>query len=210
MTRDYKDVLVIFGDYQKNWQQHCLNVAKLSQIFASYIAGCDDEFAYIYGLCHDIGRSTPRSHRDPRYHCVDGHRILEGLGYDELKMSPLTHSFPDLSDLTLVPGYYNPLWDNEIIDKENRKIEGIWDTYIPEKLKGYEPNVYDSIICIADLMSAGAKTVSIEKRLEFVNEKYGKTIKYWQTKKAIEQKVMELEDLCGRSLTEILEKSNLR
>lgn len=204
----YEDVYSIFGTFQEPWQRHCQNVARLSQLIAKTIDGCDEQFAYVYGLVHDIGRSTARSKKDPRFHCVDGFLILDSLGYDELKMAPLTHSFPCLNNLSMVPGYYNPLWDPDasIMDKQRYAEKGIheWDTFIPKHLQGYEATTYDIIILLADLMSAGDQTVSIDERLDGVKEKYGSKPKDTQTREAIRQQQDYIEKLAGRKLSEII------
>lgn len=199
----YKDVLKYYGDFHETWAIHCLCVAKLSQLIASTINGCDSEFAYWYGLVHDIGRSTERAHKDPRFHCVDGYIILDEMGFDDLKWAPLSHSFPDLNNLSLVPGYYNPLWDPDVENKESIAIKGIWDTFIPEHLKLHEANIYDTIICIADLMSTGKNIVTIDTRLAYARERYGASPKEKETKIAIYKKVQELEALSNQKLNKI-------
>ena len=200
----YESVLYYFGNFQESFAIHCVCVAKLSQLIASKINDCDNDFAYLYGLVHDIGRSTERSKQDPRYHCVDGYIILESLGLNELKWSPLTHSFPDLSNLSLVPGYYNPLWDPDVEKNEKIAVEGVWDVFIPEHLKLHKENIYDTIVCLADLMSAGRKIVSIEERLAYARARYGVSPKEEETKIAIQKKVDFIESLSNQKLYEIV------
>ncbi len=219
MTRQLLTQLIIcFGGFEEAWAKHCLNVACLSRKIAKNIENVNKELAFLYGLVHDIGRSTPRSHKDPRYHCVDGYLILDSLQkkaeiefskkdsllFSKLKMSPLTHSFPDLNNLSLVPGYYNPLWDPEVKNKDDIKISGIWDTFIPQNLRGYKSDLYDAIVCLSDLMSASNKTVTIEERLEMVSEKYGKSPKEDEIKNAINISVENIERLAEKNLYEMV------
>ncbi len=194
-----------YGRFGKPWQAHCRNVARLSCLFASHIYGCDQNFAYLYALVHDIGKSTERAEKDTRYHVYEGYRILDDLGLDSLKMSPLTHSFPNLSNLTLIPGYYNPYWDQNIDKtKLSLKIDPDIDIFIPSKLKGYEPNIYDDIVNIADLMSKGNTCVSITERLECVRKKYGETPYDAETEIAIFKKKEMLEKLMCCKIEDIV------
>ncbi len=199
----YKDVLSYFGNFHESWAIHCLCVANLSQSIAKTINGCDDKFAYWYGLVHDIGRSTERSHKEPRYHCVDGYIILQNLGFHNLKWAPLTHSFPDLNNLSLVPGYYNPLWDPDVKNKNKIPIQGLWDVFIPANLKSHEETIYDTIVCLADLMSAGNKVVSIEERLAYAKARYGESPKDEQILTAINKKIDLIESLSSQKLNKI-------
>ena len=202
--QDYKRLMTYFGNYSEPWQRHCRLVAYIASKIAKNITDCNVELAFFYGLVHDIGKFTERSKEDPRYHCVDGFLILQNLGFDELKMSALSHSFPNLRDLSLVPGYYNPLWDPDVKDKSGIEIKGIWDTFIPEKLDGYEGNIYDKIVNLSDLMSAGDRVVTISKRLEYVYRKYGTSPKDSQTILEIRKNVRLIEELAGKKLDDMV------
>ena len=91
----------------------------------------------------------------------------------------------------------------DVENKESIAIKGIWDTFIPEYLKLHEANIYDSIICIADLMSTGKNIVSIDERLAYARERYGASPKEKEIKIAIYKKVQELEALSNQKLNQI-------
>lgn len=158
--------------FKEPWELHCLNVASLSEKIANYIEGVDSQHAFVYGLVHDIGRITER-------------------GYKEEAMSCITHTFPSLKDITLVPGMCHPEWaPNKNIDEF--QYDEI-DTFIRAKLRDYTPSIYDTIVLMSDLMSAGKETVAIRERLDKVYEKYGDKPNKKQVYEQIDKRKREVE-----------------
>lgn len=201
----YADVYKIIDNCQnESLKAHSILTAKISRAIAQNIEGCDCERAAASGVSHDIAKAYKPSQVEPRLHLPLGFLTLEAMGFDDLKWTALTHPFPDLSNLSLVPGYYNPLWDPEVKDKTGIPIKGIWDTFIPEKLKEHEETIYDIIVLIADLMSLRGRIVSIDERLKCALQKYGTTPKDLQTRNAIFNKVDIVEQKTGRKLNDIV------
>lgn len=158
--------------FEELWELHCLNVASISEKIAKQINGLDPEYAFIYGLVHDIGRITAHGRKNPKSHPVEGYRFLTegenyGKGYEQIAMSCITHTFPDLTDITIVPGMCHPDWK-----KKEREFDEI-DSFIYSKLKGYSPTLYDTIVLLADLMSGNNTTISIETRLRNAYARFG-------------------------------------
>ncbi len=178
-------------EFKEPWELHCLNVASLSEKIANHIKGVDSQYAFVYGLVHDIGRITERGKSEPKSHPVEGYNYLMERGYKEEAMSCITHTFPSLKDITLVPGMCHPEW------APNKNIEEFQydeiDTFIRAKLRDYTPSIYDTIVLISDLMSAGKETVAIRERLDKVYEKYGDKPNRKQVYEQIDKRKCEVE-----------------
>lgn len=104
--------------FKEPWELHCFNVASISEKIANNITGLDSKYAFIYGLVHDIGRITERGRTNPKSHPVEGYKFLTegenyGKGYEQIAMSCITHTFPNLNDITIVPGMCHPDWDKK-------------------------------------------------------------------------------------------------
>lgn len=184
------------------WELHCKNVARVSELIAKNIKGVDSEFAYIYGLIHDIGRITEEGRKNPKSHPVEGWKFLNEKGYGKEAMSCITHTFPCLTDITLVPGICHPEWTPEV-DINTLNYDEI-DTFIIEKLKNYKPTIYDKIVLLSDLMSGGSDTISIEKRLENVYSKFGDKPNRIKVYNEIQKRKCEVEYLAGKSIQAIV------
>lgn len=187
------------------WELHCKNVAMLSEMIAKYIKGLDSDYAYIYGLVHDIGRITEEGKRNPKSHPIEGWKFMNEKGYPKEAMSCITHSFPCLNDITLVPGMCHPEWKPNV-DVKTLKFDSI-DSFIIEKLKNYKTTIYDKIVLLSDLMSGGSKTITIEERLDKVYSKLGDKPNKEFVYQAIYERKREIEILTGKRIEEIVKNS---
>lgn len=168
---NYSDILKFF-DFEKPWERHCFLVARIALRIGRAIPWVDSNFLFYYALVHDIGRITEKGKSFPKSHPVEGYKFLtegenKGKGYERLAMSCITHTFPDLKEIVLVPGICHDDWD-----KPKRQYDEI-DSYISGLLTGYQPTIYDAIVTIADLMAGTNQIVTIQERLNRTYEKYG-------------------------------------
>ncbi|MBP3597541.1 MAG: HDIG domain-containing protein [Clostridia bacterium] len=194
-----RDIALKWFLFTERWEWHCLNVASISEKLAKQI-GVDSEYAFIYGLVHDIGRKTNNGKLNPKSHPVEGYKFLtegenSGKGYEKIAMSCITHTFPDLNDITIVPGMCHPDWD-----KKERRFDEI-DTFITLKLEKYTPTIYDTIVLLADLMSGNNTTITIEQRLINAYTRFGDKPNKLLVYSAIEKRKSELEKLITSGLT---------
>lgn len=190
-------------EFKEPWEWHCLNVASISEKLA-FKAGFDPDYAFLYGLVHDIGRITENGRNNPKSHPVEGYKFLTegenyGKGYETIAMSCITHTFPDLNDITIVPGMCHPDWNKPL-----RAYDEI-DTFICSKLENYIPNIYDTIVLLADLMSGNNTTITIEDRLQCAYDKFGDKPNKSLVYEAIRKRKEEVETLLnGLTIEEIV------
>lgn len=192
-------------NFKEPWELHCFNVASISEKIAREIDGLDPEYAFIYGLVHDIGRKLEQGRKNPKSHPVVGYKFLTegenyGKGYEQIAMSCLTHTFPELEDITIVPGMCHPDWQ-----KKERNFDEI-DSFIYEKLKIYSPTIYDKIVLLADLMSGNNTTITIETRLRNAYARFGDKPNKSLVYKTIAKRKAEVEAkiTSGRTIEEIV------
>lgn len=184
------------------WELHCKDVALKSELIAKYIKNIDPEYAYIYGLVHDIGRITEEGRKNPKSHPIEGWKFMNNKGYPDFAMSCITHSFPCLEDITLVPGMCHPEWKPDA-DITKFKYDYI-DSFIINKLKNYKSTIYDKIVLLSDLMSGGNNTISIQNRLDQIYLKFGDKPNRNKVYHEIYNRKCEVEELTEKTIESIV------
>jgi hypothetical protein len=117
------------------WVAHSLNTAEAARIIASKLPEINEDYAYILGLLHDIGRRYGVT--DLR-HVLDGYQYLCSQGYEDAAQICLTHSFP-LQDT----GTFAGDWDCT----ENEK------QIISKMLQSFTYTIYDRLIQLCDCIA---------------------------------------------------------
>lgn len=189
-------------NFREPWEQHCFNVGKLAAEIATHIPDVDPNKAFVYGLVHDYGRGSKKGKENPKCHPVEGYTIISSKGYSNEAMACITHTFPDLSNILIVPGKCRPGWrvDSNPNDFEYDEI----DSFIIQKLKGYKPTIYDDLVLIADLMSTSKEYVTINQRLQIVKERYGDQPNDNVVKQAILGRLKNVETLTQIPIEELV------
>lgn len=150
-------------------RRHSIVVAKRAYQIASKItkSKVDKDLVLIGGLLHDIGRAKTHGFK----HAIIGGRILRERGYPkELAKICETHILGGL-------------------DKEDAIKIGLPEKdYLPETIE-------EKIVCLADKMTAGRKSVTIEERFERWFQKYGESKLLLKSKERVNKFKKEIEDL---------------
>ena len=141
------------------WISHSLNVAKFCYQKASTMFGVDPLVALKVGLLHDIGRKY--SHKFD--HIVEGYKYLNSIGWVDEANACLTHSFlkgyrcanneSAIQGCTFLPNK-TEVWDQFAIKDDMTKY-----------LEKYNYNVYDNLLCLADLCATSKGIVCPFERI---------------------------------------------
>lgn len=169
-------------------RRHYLCVAEHAKLIASKTKCLDPEKAYILGLLHDYGEYQEQ--KDRRFfHGTAGYDEMMYLGFDEVARTCLSHSF---FDGLVTPENYSS-YDASCI----RRAAAI--------LEKNPFDDYDRLIQISDLTATGDQTTDIEKRLNFISQKYNVPEEIIRNKK---EKANELktyfDKLCKEDVYHIL------
>ena len=143
------------------WREHSLAVARAAEKIALAVnKNCgterlNSEYAYIYGLLHDIGRQEGYSYIA---HVYDGYHFLMSLGYENAARICLTHSF----NLKTTEDYIGKI---DITDQQMEEIKKL--------LASVEYDDYDRLIQLLDSTCGADGTQNLEKRMGDVKARYG-------------------------------------
>ena len=129
------------------WIGHSKTAALCAKKIAEHCDNLDADFAYVFGLLHDIGR---REGVTDMRHIIDGYRFLLSQSYDDCARICLTHSFP-YKDIRSYNG------QNDCTTEE---IE-----FIISFLENTEYDDYDKLIQLSDALALPDRATYIEKRL---------------------------------------------
>jgi hypothetical protein len=169
---------------QGKWIEHSYNVARAAEIIAKKCL-LDDNFAYIWGLLHDIGRYEGVTNLR---HVYAGYNLMKEKGYNNIARICLTHSFP----------YKNFGSFQGNIDCTLEEIN-----YIKDELEKIEYNDYDKLIQLCDGISLAEGITLIEIRIVDVVKRYGfneYTLNKWN---AIFEIKKYFENKCGKNIYEL-------
>lgn len=171
------------------WIGHCKHVAESAKLIAENCEDLDSETAYILGLLHDIGKTTPEG-KTTIGHIMEGYKFSIEMGYDFLAKICVTHSCPSksISDIYEV--------------KEVNINEG--HNFIKDFINRVEYDDYDKLIQLCDALGLHNGFTLIEKRLFDVALRHGVheyTVPKW---KAFMQLKEYFEEKLGKSVYSIL------
>jgi len=140
------------------WIGHCKYVAESAKLIAANCKDLNPDVAYILGLLHDIGKTTP-SGKTTIGHIMEGYNYSMERGYNLLAKICVTHSCPskNISDIFEV--------------KENCKDEGY--DFVEDFLNKVEYDDYDKLIQLCDALGLHNGFTVIEKRLVDVALRHG-------------------------------------
>ena len=166
------------------WREHSYAVAQAAEKIARATKTLDPDFAYIFGLLHDIGRQEGYTYIA---HVYDGYHYLKNLGYEQLAKACLTHSF----NLKTVDDYIGK------IDITPEKLEEL-----KTLLAQTEYDDYDRLIQLLDSCCGADGTKNLEARMNDVKSRYGyypqaKWDKNFELKEYFEKKM-------GKDLYEVI------
>lgn len=150
-------------------RRHSISVANKAFKIASKIkkAKVDKDLIIIGALLHDIGRSKTHGFE----HALIGGKILRERGYPS--------ALSRICETHILGG----------LDREDAK-----EAKLPEK--DYIPTTLEEkIVCLADKMTSGIRTVSVKQRFERWFQKYGMSDMLLKSQKRIEEIQQEIENL---------------
>ena len=175
-------------DYMHSFR-HYLRVAQNACEIAGYVPHLDAEKAYIMGLLHDYGQAA-EAEDGSCFHGYVGYQKLLKLGYDEAARASLVHSF--FEDEEIIPERYSS-YDAQCIMK------------CAEELKKRPFDDYDRLIHLADLTALGQKTVTMEKRFEYLAMAYDIDDELLKDKYARALRLKKyFDERCGQDVYKIL------
>jgi hypothetical protein len=157
------------------WIGHCKHVAESAKLIADNCEDLNSEVAYILGLLHDIGKTTPIG-KTTMGHIMEGYNYSIENGYHFLAKICVTHSCPskNISDIFEI--------------KESCTNEGY--NFVEDFLNTVEYDDYDKLIQLCDCLGLHNGFTLIEKRLVDVALRHGVheyTVPKWKA-------FMELKD----------------
>lgn len=142
------------------WIGHCKYVAESAKLIADNCKDLNSEVAYVLGLLHDIGKTTP-SGKTTIGHIMEGYNYSMERGYKFLAKICVTHSCPskNISDIFEVKESYT----------------GDGHKFVENFLNTVEYDDYDKLIQLCDALGLHNGFTLIEKRLVDVgiNEQMG-------------------------------------
>ncbi|GHU22687.1 phosphohydrolase [Spirochaetia bacterium] len=136
------------------WIQHSYHVAKSAEIIANKCS-LDNNFAYILGLLHDIGRYEGITNLR---HVYAGYNLMNEKGYYDIAKICLTHSFPFQN----IESYQGD------IDCDKNEVN-----YLKNELEKTLYNDYDKLIQLCDALCLAEGVTIIECRIVDVVNRYG-------------------------------------
>ena len=139
----------------KNFRIHSAMVAVCAEMIASRIPEIDGQKAYIMGLFHDYGKLTYDYERSDKFHGLEGYKVLNKLGYDELARICLTHTFYEQELNIKEYASYNP--------SEMRKCRKL--------LQEVAFDDYDRLIQLCDRLSIGVN-YNLKERMKYLQNTY--------------------------------------
>ena len=173
-------------------RKHYLQVAKHAKLIAKKTKILNSEKAYILGLLHDYGEYQEQKDRR-LFHGTAGYDEMMYLGFDEVARTCLSHSF---FDEQITPENYCS-YDADCILRAAKIIaKNPFDDY-------------DRLIQISDLSVAGWSATDIDKRLDFIAQKYHISAEIISYKRKQAHKLKSYFDkLCGEDVYHILGLKN--
>ena len=150
-------------------RRHSIKVAENALKIAHKIKKVDVNIHLIEigALLHDIGRSSTHGFK----HALIGGKILKERGFPK--------KIARICETHILGG----------LDAEDAKEVGL-------PVKDYLPETYEEkIVCLADKMTSGSKTVSIQRRFENWFQKYGKSKLLLKSRKRVEKMQKEIKAL---------------
>ena len=164
------------------WETHSRYVAQAAEIIASDHPRINPDYAYIFGLLHDIGR---REGVHGMRHIIDGYRFLASKGFEQAARYCLTHSYPIEG---LAVGSSD--WDGTPEEYQ----------FVSDYLQNIQYDDYDRLIQVCDAICLPSGFCLMEKRLVDVVIRYGvdpHTADRWRAFYRIKE---QIEDTIGGSI----------
>lgn len=177
----------IQGQYLREYIYHTETIAENAAKIASR-CHLDEQKAYVLGLLHDYGKKTNQK-ISGKSHFMTGYDELSAMGWSDVARINLTHSFPekdfDYKDYSSYP----------LADLQRAKA----------LISQLDYDDYDKLIQLCDMFAEATSTVSYQKRLQRIRERYG--LKEEQTivleRKAAENKAY-FDAKCGCDIYDLL------
>jgi putative nucleotidyltransferase with HDIG domain len=169
------------------WIEHSYNTAKSAEIIAKECA-LDNNFAYVLGLLHDIGRYEGVTSLK---HVYSGYKLMKEKGCDNIARICLTHSFP----------YKNLDSFQGNIDCTLGEIN-----YLKTELEKIEYDDYDKLIQLCDGISLAEGITLLEIRIADVVKRYGfneYTLDKWNAFFGIKK---YFENKCNKNIYELFKE----
>jgi len=171
------------------WIGHCKYVAESAKLIADNCKDLNSEVAYVLGLLHDIGKTTP-SGKTTIGHIMEGYNYSMERGYKLLAKICVTHSCPskNISDIFEV--------------KESYTGDGY--KFVENFLNTVEYDDYDKLIQLCDALGLHNGFTLIEKRLVDVALRHGISEQMGPKWKAFMELKHYFDEKIGKSIYSIL------
>ncbi len=171
------------------WIGHCKYVAESAKLIADNCKDLNSEVAYVLGLLHDIGKTTP-SGKTTIGHIMEGYNYSIERGYKFLAKICVTHSCPskNISDIFEVKESYT----------------GDGHKFVENFLNTVEYDDYDKLIQLCDALGLHNGFTLIEKRLVDVALRHGINEQMGPKWKAFMELKHYFDEKIGKSIYSIL------
>jgi hypothetical protein len=175
------------SDFSRDkWRAHSYCTAEAAAIIGEKLEGVIPQKAFVCGLLHDIGKNVDIA---PKRHSLAGYHLLNALGYYDCARVALSHDFPNS---------HIEIWKHEGWLSEDEI------TFVGPLLNVFEPDIYDRLIQVCDVISLPEGYVLMEKRMLQAVMRSGLTASLKQIIEASYDNLNYLENLLGISIYTVL------